>query len=168
MKQTLLILLCVGLCVLAGEYEEQHKQVPPLRYHDDFKDYYPKLSHSYTLDGLPLLDPVVVLDNRQTAKATIIRTDGGVIPYEKSLSNVTIEGVDIKPLHVSIKGFRVIRAKWVGSNLLYLDINIGHIASVECVLDVRKRQWIYSKSISYNKYSEMRIQSTKAYAGDGK
>ena len=167
MKRILLILLCIGTHITAGEYEDQHRQVPLLHYHDDFKDYYPMLSHRYELGDLPLAEPVLVLDRHQQVKATIVKTDSGIIPYSESLSNVTIEGVGLEPLHVAIKGFRDIRAQWAGSNLLYFNINIGHIASVECLLDVRERKWLYQKSISYNKYSEMKISSNKPDAGNG-
>jgi len=157
MKKIIAVVLFVGSSVLGSDYSEEHKQVPLLRYHNNFADFYPKLSHSYRLDGLALEQTEVVLDSHQTVKATIVRTDGSVVPYEKNLSNITIEGVDIELLQISLKGFRNIRVEWLGSNLLFFDVNIGHIASVECLLDVRERKWVYSKSISYNKHSKLRV-----------
>ncbi len=159
MKRALSIFVCAGSIVLASNYVEQHRLVPLLQYHDEFKDYYPKLHNRHNLNGLDTSQPTVVLDAYDTMKATFIQSQGSVAP---SLGNVTIEGIDTETLQVSLSGFRSVRLEWVGSNLLYFNINIGHVANVESLLNVREKKWIYSKSIYYNKHSKLKIASSHA------
>lgn len=151
------LLLSLACPLIAGDGVRQQGQLPPLVYHDRFKESYPELGKAHDLKGLVLEDPLVVMDSQRIVKATVVRTDGAKVPFGKSLGNVSIEGVDLEPRQIAFQGFRSLKAEWVGSNLLYFYADIGHVAGVECLLDVRAGKWLYIRSISYNKNSQMKL-----------
>lgn len=52
---------------------------------------------------------------------------------------------------VAFSDFKSARISWINDKLLYLDCNIGHVPSVDAILDVENLKWIYRGSKSYNR-----------------
>ena len=80
---------------------------------------------------------------------TLIRTNGTKVPYGESLGNIIINLEDGRVRYVQLKQFRDVQMNWINDRLLYINCNIGHIASVDAILDVEDNKWIYRKSVQF-------------------
>jgi len=122
-----------------------------VRYGDQFSDYYPVIVKEAPVLGpdIPLEKEVVVWSQFKNRKATLARSDGSKIPYEKEIGVVTVESKNGSKQYLLLKKFRTVELKWINDRLLLLSCNIGHMAGVEAIFDSQNGKWIYRQSMSY-------------------
>lgn len=133
-----------------------------VNYSDRFKSKYPLLSSSHDLKSVPTEGIREFRDERGMMTASLLRTDGSKVPYDKAKANISVFGQGVNPIRISIADFRTVTIQWLGSNIVYIYVDVGHIAATESLLNVRERRWIYQKSISYNKHANI---DTVTYLG---
>ena len=100
-------------------------------------------------DGLPMEDPVVIYSPLKHGWATVERTLGSEVPYERSIGIVTVEHKFGDPIHFVSTGFRTITVTWIGERYVRFDKGIGHIVSIEEIFDLVDRKWLVRHTISY-------------------
>jgi hypothetical protein len=98
--------------------------------------------------GIPLEKDVTVWSEFRNRKATLVRSDATKIPYDKETGSITIESRDRPKQYIWLRGFRWVEIKWINDRLLYIDCDIGHIASVDAIFDAQTGKWIYRQSMS--------------------
>lgn len=118
-------------------------------YTQEWKQHYSRLvSGALTFDPkIPLEPPVVSVSPRQYAAASLTRTDGAKLAYDKQVAHITITSRHFPPIHVETRFFRTVRASWVTDRLLLIERDIGHVARIEEVLDVVDRKWLSQQGV---------------------
>ncbi|MGD0267108.1 MAG: hypothetical protein ABSD47_19490 [Candidatus Methylomirabilota bacterium] len=120
-------------------------------YGDQFAEYYPEIVNAQPViePGIPLEKEVVVSSPLRDRKATFVRSEGTKIPYDKSVGVITIESKNGPKQYLLLKKFRWAELKWINERLLYIDINIGHIAGIDAIFDAQDGKWLYRQSMSF-------------------
>ena len=67
---------------------------------------------------------------------------------QKCLIRIEGAGLD-KPRELSATDFRAVQVSWVTEKLVFILLDIGHIAAVEAIYDVEKDSWLYRESVLY-------------------
>ena len=98
---------------------------------------------------IPLEKDVTVWSEFRNRKATLVLSDATKIPYDKAIGSITIESRNRPNQYIRLRGFRTVEIKWINDRLLYIDCDIGHIASVDAIFDAQTGNWIYRQSMSY-------------------
>jgi len=122
-----------------------------VHYGNQLSDFYPEISPAAVAipPGIPLEDDVTVLSEFQNRKATLVRSDGTKIPYDKAIGSITIESRNRPTQYIRLRRFRSIEVKWINDRLLYINCDVGHTASVDAIFDAQTGKWIYRQSMSY-------------------
>jgi hypothetical protein len=122
-----------------------------LEYGSQFSDFYPEISAAAVANPpeIPLEKEVIMWSEFRNRKATLVLSDSTKVPYDKAMGSITIESRDRPNQYIRLRGFRTVEIKWINDRLLYIDCDIGHIASVDAIFDAQTGKWIYRQSISY-------------------
>jgi hypothetical protein len=120
-------------------------------YGNQFSGFYPEISTAAVSipPEIPLEKDVTVWSELRSRKATLLLSDVTKIPYHKAIGSITIETRDRPNQYIQLRGFRTVEIKWINDRLLYIDCDIGHIASVDAIFDAQTGRWIYRQSMSY-------------------
>jgi hypothetical protein len=117
-------------------------------YSDDFRDHYPTRGQRFDLNRYQLEPPVVVWDQNQEKKITVLRTRGDKYGYEEQKCVLTMEGTGIKiPRFLSVLGFRNIETTWITGKLVLIRLGIGHVAGVDAIYDAENDKLVYCESV---------------------
>ena len=108
------------------------------------------LGRRFDLTHYELETPVVVWDLGHQRKITVVRTRGDRYGYERQKCVITIEGERLKKARVlSVLGFRVVKASWITEKLVFIDLDVGHVAGVQAIYDAEADKVIYCESVEY-------------------
>lgn len=146
----LLLGFCVSVQVQAQSVLPE-SDLPPASYGDGFPDRYSKLEYEpqHIPEGLPVEVPVITYSPFRQGVATVERTLGSEIPYDRSVAVVTIEHKFGDPIYLVSTGFRTITVTWIGERYVRLDKGIGHVVSIEEIFDLVDRKWLVRHTITY-------------------
>ena len=122
-----------------------------VHYGNELSDFYPEISPAAVAipPGIPLEKDVTLWSEFRNRKATLVLSDATKIPYDRAIGSITIESRDRPKQYIRLSGFRTVEIKWINDRLLYIDCDIGHIASVDAIFDAQTGKWIYRQSMSY-------------------
>ena len=156
MRRTYFVFLTLSIVFIgtaSADADSSEKILPPVSYGDGFSDRYSiiKLDKPNMPDGLPIEDPVVIFSPLKLGSATVERTSGTEVPYDRSVGIVTVEHKFGDPIYFVSTGFRTITVTWIGERFVRLDKGIGHIVSVEEIYDLVERKWLVRHTITYRK-----------------
>lgn len=148
-RHLLLPILLVTLPSLADSVIEEDG--PPALYGNEFSDRYSVIEGKApnVLDGRPVEDPVVVVSPQKYGIATVKRTLGTEVPYDRAIAVVSIEHKFGDPIYLKSIGFRTITVSWIGERFVHINKGIGRIVSVEEIVDLVERKWLIQHTISY-------------------
>ena len=120
-------------------------------YGNQFSDFYPEISTAAVAipPEIPVEKDVTVWSEFRNRRATLVLSDATKIPYDKAIGSITIESRNKPNQYIRLRGFRTVKIKWINDRLLYIDCDIGHIASVDAIFDAQTGKWIYRQSMSY-------------------
>jgi len=120
-------------------------------YGNQFSDFYPEISTAAVAipPEIPVEKDVTVWSEFRNRRATLVLSDATKIPYDKAIGSITIESRNKPNQYIRLRGFRTVEIKWINDRLLYIDCDIGHIASVDAIFDAQTGKWIYRQSMSY-------------------
>jgi hypothetical protein len=139
------LLLC-GLCSLVFGAESQ-----PVLFSDQFKDSYPEIidASAGSWDGLPQEAAIAVPSPHRAWTATLRRTDGAQVPYDRSLARIEVAGEGGPLVVIQAHGFRTVTVTWINDRLLRVVLGLGRVAEVDAIYDLESRRWVYQDSVSY-------------------
>ena len=120
-------------------------------YGNQFSDFYPEISTAAVAipPEIPVEKDVTVWSEFRNRRATLVLSDATKIPYDKAIGSITIESRNKPNQYIRLRGYRTVEIKWINDRLLYIDCDIGHIASVDAIFDAQTGKWIYRQSMSY-------------------
>lgn len=124
---------------------------PQLSYSDAFSDRYSTWSERALVfpHDTPLESKIAIETPRGSGRATLVRTDGAVVPYEHEEAHISITSELADSVNISAKMFRTISVTWVNERLLFIKRHIGHVAAIEELFDIVERQWVFQQSVHY-------------------
>lgn len=145
-----LLILC-GAGAHASEPDAKAPQA--VTYSQSFEDrYWRRTSCDDVLPDDAPTEPLRVSESpKKLRRAELLRTNGGIVPYDKSQARLTVYGFGDARQCFAAKGFRTVSVRWFGESILLLEQNLGHIVSTEAVYDLASGAWLMRRTISYNK-----------------
>lgn len=140
------MLTAIFVLLMAGA---ESQQVPPIMYSTEFSERYSQVSAKplQFAPDTPLEPKVVAASRRKYSRATLYRTDGAKIPYDKAEAHITIHSELGPTTCIQVRTFRMVGVTWLTERLLLIRRNIGRVAEIEEIYDIVEQKWLFQQTL---------------------
>lgn len=102
----------------------------------------PVISKPFVLDPDKCEAKTNYSSTAKTFTAVLEKSDLTQIPYDSSKANIYITSKTGDSFCITISAFKSCHIKWINDNLLYIDNQLGHAASLYSIYDCKNKKWL--------------------------